>query len=164
MIEEEPTKKTKLGMNLDPSTKEEIFKFLKKNIDIFTWCPEDMLGISRDIIQHHLNVNLERKPIQQRRRVLAPKRNKVMLEVSSPKIVKKVQKLMERIANLNRFVFKAIDKCPPFFKTLKQAFVWMDECEAAFQGLKCCLSNPPLPSMSEEDKVCSCIQLCQPQL
>ena len=87
-----------------------------------------------------------------------------MLEVLSPKIVKKVQKLMERIANLNRFVFKAIDKCPPFFKTLKQAFVWMDECEAVFQGLKCYLGNPPLPSMSEEDKVCSCIQLCQPQL
>lgn len=91
-----------------------------------------MLGISRDIIQHHLNVNPERKPIQQRKRVLAPKLNKAMLEVSSPKIVKKVQKLMERIANLNKFVFKAIGKFLPFFKTLKQAFAWTDKCEAAF--------------------------------
>ena len=91
-----------------------------------------MPGISRDIIQHHLNVNPERKPIQQRKRVLAPKLNKAMLEVSSPKIVKKVQKLMERIANLNKFVFKAIDKFLPFFKTLKQAFAWTDKCEAAF--------------------------------
>ena len=113
------SKKTKVGMNLDPLTKEEIVKFLKKNLDVLTWSLEDMPGISKDIIQHHLIVNPERKPIQHRRRVLASKRNKAILEVSSPKIVKKVQKLMERIANLNRFVFKAIDKFIPFFKTLK---------------------------------------------
>ena len=64
-------KKTKVGINLDPSTKEEIFKFLKKNLDIFTWSPEDMPGISRDIIQHYLNVNPKRKPVQQRRKVLS---------------------------------------------------------------------------------------------
>jgi len=49
-----------------------------------------------------------------------------------PKTVKEVQKLTGRIAVLNRFVLKATDKCLPFFKTLKQAFVWTDECEKAF--------------------------------
>ena len=39
-----------------------------------------------------------------------------------------------------------MDKCLPFFKTLKQAFAWIDECEVAFQELKCYLSNPPLLS------------------
>ena len=29
-------KKTKVGINLDPPMKEEIVKFLKKNLDIFT--------------------------------------------------------------------------------------------------------------------------------
>ena len=38
----------------------------------------------------------------------------------------------------------------PFFKTLKQAFVWTDECEKAFQELKHYLSNPPLLSPSKE--------------
>ena len=42
------------------------------------------------------------------------------------------------------------DKCLPFFKTLKQAFAWTDECEAAFQELKRYLSNPPLLSPSKE--------------
>ena len=35
----------------------------------------------------------------------------------SPKTVKEVQKLTGRIAALNRFVFRATDKCLPFFKT-----------------------------------------------
>ena len=33
---------------------------------------------------------------------------------------------------------------------MKQAFVWTDECEAAFQELKCYLSNPPFLSPSKE--------------
>ncbi|XP_075663358.1 uncharacterized protein LOC142632932 [Castanea sativa] len=70
--------------------------------------------------------------------------------MTSPKIVKEVQKLTGRIAALNRFVSKATDKCLPFFKTLKQAFVWIDECEAVFQELKRYLSNPPLLSPSKE--------------
>ena len=48
------------------------------------------------------------------------------------------------------FISKATDKCLPFFKTLKRAFVWIDECEAAFQELKHYLSNPPLLSLSKE--------------
>ena len=38
--------------------------------------------------------------------------------MATPK-VKEVQKLTESIAALNRFVSKAMDKCLPFFKTLK---------------------------------------------
>ena len=68
----------------------------------------------------------------------------------SPKTVKEVQKLTGRIAALNRFFFRATDKCLPFFKTLKQAFAWTDECETAFQELKRYLSNPPLLSPSKQ--------------
>ena len=56
--------------------------------------------------------------------------------MTSPKTVKEVQKLTGRITTLNRFVSRAADKCLPFFKTLKQAFAWTDECEIAFQELK----------------------------
>nr|XP_023901139.1 uncharacterized protein LOC112012992 [Quercus suber] len=70
--------------------------------------------------------------------------------MASPKTVKEVQKLTGRIAALNKFVSRATDKCLPFFKTLKQAFEWTDECEAAFQELKRYLSNPPLLSPSKE--------------
>ncbi|XP_075645776.1 uncharacterized protein LOC142616909 [Castanea sativa] len=66
--------------------------------------------------------------------------------MTSPKTVKEVQKLTGRIATLNKFVSRATDKCLPFFKTLKQAFAWTEECEASFQELKRYLSNPPLLS------------------
>ena len=70
--------------------------------------------------------------------------------MSSPKMIKEVQFLTGRVAALNRFVSKATDKCLPFFKTLKRAFVWRGKCEAAFQELKHYLSNPPLLSPSKE--------------
>ena len=60
--------------------KGEIGKFLKENLVVFVWRHEDMTGISNDIIQHRLNVNLERKPVQQRRRVFAPKQNKAIMD------------------------------------------------------------------------------------
>ena len=79
-----------------------------------------------------------------------PKKVQAILDMASPKTVKEVQKLIGRIAALNRFVSKTTDKCLPLFKTLKQVFSWTDECEAAFQELKCYLSNPPLLSPSKE--------------
>ena len=79
-----------------------------------------------------------------------PEKVRAILDMTSPKTVKEAQKLAGRIAALNRFVFKATDKCLPFFKTLKQAFAWTDKCEAAFQELKRYLSNPPLLNLSKE--------------
>jgi len=79
-----------------------------------------------------------------------PKKVQAILDMTSPKTVKEVQKLTGRIAVLNRFISKTTEKCLPFFKTLKQAFAWIDECEKAFQELKHYLSNPPLLSPSNE--------------
>ena len=72
-----------------------------------------------------------------------------IINMVSPRTVKEVQKLIGRIAALNRFISRATDKCLPFFKTLKQAFTWTDKCEAVFQELKHYLSNPPLLSPSK---------------
>ena len=62
-----------------------------------------------------------------------PEKVQAIINMVLPKTIKEVQKLTGRIAALNRFVFRATDKCLPFFKTLKQAFAWTDECEATFQ-------------------------------
>ena len=51
-----------------------------------------------------------------------PEKVRAILDMMSPKTIKEVQKLIGRIAALNRFVSKAMDKCLPFFKTLKQVF------------------------------------------
>ena len=61
-----------------------------------------------------------------------PEKVRAILEMSSPKTIKEVQSLTGRVAALNRFVSNATDKCLPFFKTLKHAFVWTEECKTAF--------------------------------
>ena len=55
-----------------------------------------------------------------------PKKVQAIINMASPRIVKEVQKLTGRIVALNRFVSRMMDKCLPFFKTLKQAFTWTD--------------------------------------
>ena len=72
--------------------------------------------------------------------------------MSSPRMVKEVQSLTGRVATLNKFISKVTNKCLLFFKVLKQAFVWMNECKATFQELKHYLSNPLLLSPSNEGK------------
>lgn len=64
----------------------------------------------------------------------------------SPKNKKGIQKLVGRVAALNRFIPKSSDRCLPFFTLLKgnKDFQWDDKCEAAFQDLKKFLTSPPL--------------------
>ena len=80
LVKGKPKKVTTVGTSLDPSTKEKIVRFLRKNLDIFAWSHEDMPSFFKDIIQHHLNVNPKRKQVQQRRRVFSPKRNKAIMD------------------------------------------------------------------------------------
>ena len=61
-----------------------------------------------------------------------PEKVQGIINMVSPRTVKEVQKLTGRIVALNRFVSRATNKCLPFFKTLKRAFAWTDECEAVF--------------------------------
>ena len=79
-----------------------------------------------------------------------PVKVRAILEMSTLKTIKEVQSLMGRVAALNRFISKALVKCLPFFKTLKHAFFWMDECEAALHELKHYLSNLSFLSPSKE--------------
>ena len=66
-----------------------------------------------------------------------------------PKTVKEVQSLNGKIAALNRFVSKAMDKCLPFFRTLRKSFEWTDECQKDFEDLKKYFSSPPLLILSK---------------
>ena len=72
-----------------------------------------------------------------------------VMELEPPKTVKEVQSLNGKIATLNRFVSKAINKCLPFFRTLRKSFEWTDECQKAFEDLKKYLSSAPLLSLSK---------------
>ena len=56
--------------------------------------------------------------------------------------------MIGKVAALNRFVSRVTNKCMPFFKVLKKAFQWNDECEEALAKLKEYLMKPPLLSPS----------------
>jgi hypothetical protein len=57
-----------------------------------------------------------------------PDKIKAILEMQPPRMTKEIQRLMGRVAALNQFVSRSTDKCLPFFKILKKAFTWTNEC------------------------------------
>ena len=57
-----------------------------------------------------------------------PDKIQAILDMKPLQNVKEVQSLTGRVAALNRFVSKATDKCLPFFRVLRKAFEWMDDC------------------------------------
>ena len=77
-----------------------------------------------------------------------PDKIRAIIEMTPPRNVKEVQSLNGKVAVLNRFVWRATDKCLPFFRTLKKSFEWTVECQRAFEELKAYLSAPPLLSPS----------------
>ena len=66
LVDGEPMKTTRVGTTMSVDTKKKLLQFLKENLDIFAWSHEDMLGISPEIIQHKLDVDPKKKPVQQR--------------------------------------------------------------------------------------------------
>ena len=54
---------------------------------------------------------------------------RAIVEMALLKNVKEVQSLNGKVAALNGFVSRAIDKCLPFFRMLKKSFEWTAECQ-----------------------------------
>ncbi|KAL5554621.1 hypothetical protein UlMin_042022 [Ulmus minor] len=72
--------------------------------------------------------------------------------MESPRKVKEVQSLTGRVAALNRFISRAINKCQAFFRALRKGkdFSWTAECKQSFQELKNYLGRLPLLSKPQE--------------
>ena len=69
--------------------------------------------------------------------------------MTPPTNIKEVQSLNGKVAALNKLVSRAMDKCLPFFQSMKKSFEWTVECQRAFEDLKEYLSSPPLLSPSK---------------
>ena len=69
---------TRIGTTLSPEMRSRLVQFLKENLNVFTWSHEDMPSISPRVIEHKLNVNPKKKPIQQKRRAFTPERNQTI--------------------------------------------------------------------------------------
>ncbi|GKC50970.1 reverse transcriptase domain-containing protein [Tanacetum coccineum] len=87
-----------------------------------------------------------------------PDKTEVVLQLPSPQTIKEVQSLNGKLASLNRFLSKSVERSLPLFKTLKKCikksdFHWTPEAEQAFKQLKQHLSELPLlvaPKPKEE--------------
>ncbi|GJS65673.1 reverse transcriptase domain-containing protein [Tanacetum coccineum] len=72
---------------------------------------------------------------------VCPDKADAVLSFPSPRCLKDVQKLNEKLASLNRFMSKSAEKSLPFFKTMKKCtkkgdFQWTQEAEVAFKQMK----------------------------
>nr|GEU35859.1 reverse transcriptase domain-containing protein [Tanacetum cinerariifolium] len=80
---------------------------------------------------------------------LCPDKTAVVLQLPSPRTIKEVQSLNGKLASLNRFLSKSVEKSFLLFKTLKKCikksdFHWNAKAEQAFKQLKQHLSELPL--------------------
>ena len=64
LAKDETAKTTRIGITLSPKMRAKLVQFLQENLDVFAWSHEDMPGIPTEVIQHKLNMNPERKPVQ----------------------------------------------------------------------------------------------------
>jgi hypothetical protein len=61
-----PDKAVMISQDLIADEETELLSFLDKNNDVFAWRTSDLMGVSRDIIEHKLQVNPFAKPRKQR--------------------------------------------------------------------------------------------------
>jgi hypothetical protein len=51
---------------MSPEEPVELLQFLDKNSDVFPWSTSDLVGVSREVIEHKLHVNPHVKPKKQK--------------------------------------------------------------------------------------------------
>ncbi|XP_071699856.1 uncharacterized protein [Rutidosis leptorrhynchoides] len=82
-----PDQKIIIGNTIVKETKEKLYKILATNLDVFAWQDSDMTGVPCHIAEHKLGVNPNIPPVCQKKRGMAPDRNKFLRE--------KVKKLVD---------------------------------------------------------------------
>ncbi|XP_062151978.1 uncharacterized protein LOC133860372 [Alnus glutinosa] len=167
-------KKVCIGSQLPQLMKEDLVAFLRRNSDIYMeeadqekttfitdqglYCYKMMpFGLKNTGATYQRLVNrMFRNQIGRKveRDIEAnPEKVKAVLEMEAPRTTKQLQRLTGKIAALNRFISRSTDKCLPFFKILRKAITWSEECEEAFRKLKEYLTNPPLLSRPTEGEI-----------
>ena len=57
-----------IGANLEPEQEEAMVKFVRANKKVFAWEPDQLAGIPRGVIEHHLNVCPNVGPVKKKAR------------------------------------------------------------------------------------------------
>ena len=63
--EDESTSATfTIGANLEPEQEKALIRFLRANKELFAWEPDQLAGVPREVIEHHLNVCPNVRPVK----------------------------------------------------------------------------------------------------
>jgi hypothetical protein len=55
-----------IGAEMSQKEEVELIQFLEKNMHVFAWSTSNLIGLSREVIEHKLQVNPNMKPKKQR--------------------------------------------------------------------------------------------------
>ena len=61
-----PDKMVTINATLESGEEKKLLEFLRKNQDVFAWSASDLRGVSRDIIEHRLDINPNIRPKKQK--------------------------------------------------------------------------------------------------
>jgi hypothetical protein len=67
-------KKVCIDTEANQQDQEELLSFLDKNNNMFAWSTSDLVGVSRDVIEHRLQVSPSAKPKKQKLHKIADKK------------------------------------------------------------------------------------------
>ena len=82
-----PYRQVTISAALKPEEEHEHLEFLNKNKDVFAWSASDLRSVSRDIIEHKLDIDPKIKPKKQKLRKMSDDKVaavKVIREVKYP--------------------------------------------------------------------------------
>ena len=90
--ENNPERYTRVGVDMEKKTKQDLVQFLKKSIDVFVWSHKGMPSIDPSVTTHRPNVYPFSKLVWQKTRVFALERdNAIKKEVQKLTVVKFIQ-------------------------------------------------------------------------
>lgn len=75
-----PEKTAQVGSKLSEKKKAKLIVFLKDKMSCFVWDTSSMPGIDPNVITHKLNMDRSFKPVKQKMRTFAPKKNHAINE------------------------------------------------------------------------------------
>jgi hypothetical protein len=73
-----PFKTVCISTEANQQDQEELLSFLDKNNDVFAWSTSDLVGVSKDVIEHRLQLSPSAKPKKQKLRKMADKKIQAM--------------------------------------------------------------------------------------
>ncbi|XP_065050275.1 uncharacterized protein LOC135680323 [Musa acuminata AAA Group] len=74
--EARPEQTVRIGSELPEREREQLVGLLRENADVFAWSPSDMMGVDPEVVEHHLNIPYDARPVKQKPRRQTPDRQR----------------------------------------------------------------------------------------